>query len=254
MTTPTNAARLDKISKLFAMAEDSGATDAEREAFSEKALALMAEWMIEDADVQAHRTGSDPAEKIIRVTIEPTEMSIRQHYALVDIGMSIAPALNCRGYCQSYRGVPYRKALVLVGYESDVARVRFLWESLQRQVIAPREAALRDQATRSWDPMSRQQKDVFRSSFIRAFGERVATRLWVQRKTVVTNAAAGTDLVLRDRSDQVETWVDENMKLGKGRAHKSDHDAHRAGREAGDRANLATGELAHASSAKALEG
>src|SRR4051812_23046581 len=117
MTDPN---RLDKISKLFAMAEDSGVTDAEREAFTDKATKLMAVWMIEDAEIQAHRSNSDPAEQIVKVVLRPIERSKRLHHALVDMGCSTATALNCRGFIQSYRGVPYEKALILVGYASDV--------------------------------------------------------------------------------------------------------------------------------------
>lgn len=252
MTDPN---RLDKISKLFAMAEDSGVTDAEREAFTDKATKLMAVWMIEDAEIQAHRSNSDPAEQIIKVVLRPTERSKRLHHALVDMGCSVANALNCKGFIQSYRGVPYEKGLVLVGYASDVERVKFLWASLQSQVIAPREIALRAAEASSWDMMTRQQKDVFRTSFIRAFGSRVGSRLWAMRREAVTESTSvGTDLVLVDRSDKVDQWVKDEMKLGKGRTHRTDTDGSRAGREAGSRATLATGELDKGTNAKALAG
>lgn len=252
MTDPN---RLDKISKLFAMAENSAATDAERDAFTDKATKLMAAWMIDDAEIQAHRSSSDPEEKIVKIVLRPTERSKRLHHALVDMGCSVADALNCKGFIQSYRGVPYEKGLILVGYASDVERVKFLWTALQAQVVAPREAALRDADAHSWDAFTRQQKDVYRTSFIRGFGSRVGARLWnMRREAVQESTSVGTDLVLVDRSDKVDQWVKDEMKIGKGRSHSSSADGSRAGREAGSRATLATGELDNTTSAKALEG
>jgi hypothetical protein len=257
----TDTSRLDKIAKLLAKAEDSAATEAEREAYTDKATKLMAEWMIQDAEIQAHRSGSDPAEQIIKVVLRPTERSKRLHHALVILGTDIADAMNCKGFIQSYRNIPYEKGLVLVGYASDVARVKFLWESLQGQVIAPRETALRNADVYSYEPMTRQQKDVFRTSFIKGFGARVGVRLWIMRKEAVAEhdaangaASVSTDLVLIDRSDKVNQWVKDEMKIGKARSHRTDFDATRAGRAAGDRASLATGALDSSTSAKALEG
>jgi hypothetical protein len=252
----TDTNRMDKIAKLLAKAEDSAATDAERESYTDKATKLMAEWMIQDAEIQAHRSGSDPAEQIIKVVLRPTERSKRLHHALVDMGCSIATALNCKGFIQSYRNVPYEKSLILVGYASDVARVKFLWESLQSQVIAPREVALCNAAVYSYVRMTRQAKDVFRTSFIRAFGDRVGSRLWTMRRAAVVESTdtVSTDLVLVDRSDKVDQWIKDEMKIGKGRAHRTDTDGSRAGRAAGSLATLATGALDHSTSAKALAG
>lgn len=246
---------LAKITKLLAKAEDPACTPAEAEAFNDKAAKLMAQFMISDADIQAHRTSADPEEKIVTVVIEPdVESSMRLSWELVNMGAQVAPAMNCKGFIRSVNKhrQPYRKALVLVGYQSDVNRVIFLWNSLQRQVIKPREIALKDADTYSYAPLSRQEKDTFRNSFIRGFGSRVAVRLTAMRREAVAEASTGTDLVLVARSSRVDSWIEENMLIGKARKRTTSAQGDHAGWKAGAHASLASGELDDTTSAKAL--
>lgn len=75
-----------------------------------------------------------------------------------------------------------------------------------------------------------------RREFIFAFASGVRARLKETRDRVVQQSGAGTELVLVDRSKIVDSWVDQNMTVGKGRASHRNHGgmaAVRAGQAAG---------------------
>jgi hypothetical protein len=66
---------------------------------------------------------------------------------------------------------------------------------------------------------------------------------------VIADAAPGTDLVLVDRAAKVTNWIDENMRIGVGRARRYVSDGAVIGRSAGRNANIGGSQLGGSSRA-----
>jgi hypothetical protein len=205
-----NDARIAKIKKLLAMAEDKGATEAERESFREKATSLIIQWEIDEAQLTAAGDERLKYEKIVSERIWP---SGTRTYAFeyATMGIHAAVGVGIRGaHSKTYdrKTGKFIETFVVVGFESDVARFKLLYESLERQCAV----ALSQWASselQSW--MSGTDKYKARRSFITGFGTRVRQRLTALREARIsehtTSSGNGAELVLVDRSAQLEKHV-----------------------------------------------
>jgi hypothetical protein len=221
----------DKIAKLLALAE-STSNPHEAEAFTAKAEELMLQHGIEMAQV-ARKPGSK-AEAII---IERIRVSGPFRMALSSYGHSVAFSFNCKGY----KSVISKKEedIWLVGHASDVEQAATLVRSLLVQADAAMKWWWRTEGKELNPPIDSMNQYKAKREFFFAFGSGVRQRLYEVRNRVVQEAAMGTELVLRDRTKQVEDWEKDNMSFSKtkgqslaGGSYNAAMAGHKAGREA----------------------
>jgi hypothetical protein len=231
-----NADRIEKIRKLLAMAEAKGATDAERDAFQAKANALMIQWSIDDAMVSSRdRLRIETIGVFHLDVIGPRYYS----YELTVLVIRIARALGLQGLVAGRGGNHHP---VVVGYTSDVDRVKMLTASLMLQALTALGSYVKSDEIR-WteSTMKGSERHTLRKSFILGFGCTVADRVYRAYTTQVadvTITTPGTDLVLVDRAKTIKDWMTDNMKIGNGRTRNYFTDGTHAGGVAGHQADI----------------
>lgn len=240
----------ERIAKLLRKAEST--TPEEAEALVEKAQHLMTLYAI-DEQMLAKARGEKVREEIVKGFI-------RYHgayrMALFDVGAAVARNNNCRHliYKQNHT-TPWYDELTIIGFESDVARVKLLEASLQVQLAS---------ALQTWwkaypgkQHLTSREKYTERRDFMFAFAgivnQRLSEAVREAKKQATANEAARSDvttevaekgvaLVLADRKQRVDDWMDE--KYGKKLRTVSRNysngigTGYMAGRAAGQKANL----------------
>lgn len=239
----------DKIAKMLALAENAG-TQAEAEAFTEKAQSLMTEYAISN-DLLAIARGDQLQDEIVRDRIDYVSIyRIAEWY----IGNAVAEANHCKvlisknPWDAEKPKSTYR--LILIGFKSDVERVKLLNASLQIQAsIAMRRwwAEKRDEV----EHRSGMQQFKMRRTFLSGFASGVQTKLMHAMREGVSAAERGTgsrvgsgELVLVAKKERIQTWVDETygrkMRSVKMSYKDGGMDARLAGNAAGRQANVGT--------------
>lgn len=236
-TTPDYEA---KIAALLAKAEGTD-NPHEREAYSRKAERLMVKWGIDEAVARAKLEGKkgQPAEKIVEHRVE---VRGRMHQAEVDMAFAVARGLgNVRVLKQgSYKGST--SYVYFIGHESDVQRIEQLYASLRLQANSARRAWWRTAPERQY--LSQWQSFAAQRQFVNSFGYEVGRRLRAMHKEEVQEASTGTELVLLDRNQRVNAWLEEKYpKLGKARGHSTTWHGANEGRAAGARADIGQGRV-----------
>lgn len=211
---------VEKVRKLLAMAEDPAASEAEREAFRDKAYDLMAKYNIEAAHLAATDPSRAKEDPVIYVVGSPIGVGAKTYSReWVKLGIEIAKAFGLVGLFQGSR---HGSAIDLgvAGHKSDVERAMLLWDSLQRQ--AGLALAAHTASIDVWSQFTGMEKYKERRSFIVGYAEHIGSRLRaIYRKAAEESKTPGTDLVLRDRSKVVATWVEHNLRVGKARGGRS---------------------------------
>lgn len=238
MTEPINGDRAKLIQKLLAKAEAQGTTPEERESFMAKASQLMIKWGVDDAMLAA--SGRIATEKIVQVMIT-SDAPKSYSYEMTLVGVKVANALGCRGLLQRTRDG--RTNLLVVGFESDVDRVRQMFQSLALQCTLELGPWFRYWLANDSFATYANGTDKFNAkrSFIRGFADGVATKMRRAKEEVLKTATPGTDLVLVDRGKKVDEYIDSSMSLGKARGRRYQTDGHGAGHQAGLRADVGGG-------------
>jgi hypothetical protein len=238
------SARLAKLVKLRDKADAHGTTEEERGLYFEKVTELMASWAVNDALLEVAYGGATARSEAIMTDYLVPEGTLTLSHGFAVLGCRIIEAFNGQGF--TWKPDPRRPfvyGVVFVGYESDVERAKWLWESLCGQVVISLEAAQGDKI--EWSFMSRNQKDVFRNTYLRAYGRAVGDRLRAAVRQVVeaSDHVIGNELVLVERRMQVETWRRQNVKISLGRHRTYSVEGHHAGTRDGHEADLGTGTL-----------
>lgn len=209
----------EQIKHFLKLAEDAGATQAERDLAAAQAERLMLKHGIDEAMLPGDER---PAEQIVKESIffggayarERSEMFFR-----------IVRAVKLRGY---HTGVGIRDHDVLsgkvvngdrctvVGYEGDVKSFMDLIRSLDVQASVALKAWNKGQTWGYWDDNAAKQKA--RQSFLYGFGVGAGQRIEESRRVIIDQAPTGTALALIDREREVAKWLASNMRLGRGRA------------------------------------
>jgi len=222
-----------KINALLAKAA-STTSEAERDAFTEKAESLMVKWGIDDAMLDA-ASRRDKARK--RVPIEERRYSTEgrsaalmgELAALVAPGIAPVRALISRG----------RPVWWCIGYADDLARVEMYIPNVIEQARAAWRAHLRD------NPYHPNDRGRARTSFYLHFGEVVRQRfVALFRKAQEDDTSSGVLVVLTNRANDVDAKLAEmypNLREARGR--KLDSWAGLCGAQAGREASLAVGAL-----------
>jgi hypothetical protein len=256
----------EKIAKLLALAE-STTNPGEAEVFTAKAQELMTQYAISEAMVR-EREGK-PREEIIEGHIIYSGTYAK---AYAEIGIAIARQNNCKPLIgetyvkQALKTDSNRTRMVkgsdlhVIGFESDVARVKLLDSSLHIQCsIALTNWVKEGHLEGLWDA---NEKTRARREFIYGFasgvreklrearikGQQEATAEEAERAEVsVDEASESVGLILRSRKDQVNDWYDEQWG-GRTRSSRRSYrmgnaSASGAGRSAGLSANTSTNGL-----------
>lgn len=235
----------DKIAKLLRKAEST--TPEEAEALIAKAQQLMTEYAIDEA-LLAKARGEEVTEEIVEEDI--TYKGV-YHAALFDIGYAIALANDCRGLIGKHG--KYTR-LHVIGFKSDVERVRMLDASVQIQAVGALTKWWSEQDS-SW--MTAMDKFKARREFLFGFarglghqltaakvaGEKAAAKTQAERAHVSQDdAVESVALVVRSKKARVQDWMDEaygkRLRSSSRRYSSGGHDARAAGSAAGRRADV----------------
>jgi hypothetical protein len=234
---------LDKVRKLLAKAEDPACTAEEAAAFTDKAAELIAKYGVDRALLAAREPGSDSVGDRI-VEVPPP-------YAMDKVGLlhGVASALRCRSVRRAGEG--HRGFSVhLFGFGSDLERAELLFTSLLVQAAYGLAAAV---------PRPYENVAAFRRSWLAGFTAAVSSRLWEAERKAADVASdeqvsgRSVALVLADRSDRVARRVAEIYpRLAPVGPRRLTGSGLRAGRAAGERADLGGGRVRSGRRAQAL--
>ena len=220
--------KLDTIRKLLAKAHGA-ATVHEAEAFTAKAMELMARHGIDTAVIGAARPGSDE--------IGATRVAIDSPYSAGKARLLAwtAAALRCRAVLHEAWGGKVAEVSVF-GFASDRERVEVLYTSLLLQATA--------QLTRQRPPRRGESVAAYRRSWLHGFAVEVQRRLVAAEKLGEAEAAryaqsGRVGLVLAERTSRVEhAFAAAYPRLGTARRSSLSGTGFAAGAAAGGRADL----------------
>nr|MDT0664320.1 DUF2786 domain-containing protein [Micromonospora sp. DSM 115978] len=227
-------ALLSRIRKLLAMAEAEGLGDAARETYNAKAAALIAQYGVDRALLEASQPGAFAAADLDLVVDPPYARDKAQLLAAVAI------PLGCRLVHRTRRldGNTVHSGH-LFGMPADLERVQLLFTSLLVQQALGLAVAI---------PPHYEDARAFRRSWIAGFAAAVHDRLVAAERAAKQRAQAGrsagpsVDLVLADRSAQVEAHVvSVYPSLRSMRSRQLSGSGRGAGYHAGERADLGFG-------------
>jgi Protein of unknown function (DUF2786) len=247
---------LDRLAKVLAQA-DGAATDGERDAFMEKAMALSAASGIELAVARAHQANKEKREEPEERAVTVNDYSrTRARDYFMKLFSAIVAANDCKlliGY-KSYRGF-------VLGFPSDIDVIEALYATLAVQMEADADAAIRRGENivtgEKWDSAVGDYVEVtekldgriWRREFYDGFIARVTSRLWEAKRAARTKAGAddessSTAVALRDKSREVDDFYDSKTswrRMGTWEPSSTSgysSEARRAGQAAGARASL----------------
>jgi hypothetical protein len=235
--------RTEKIKKLLAKAEGTD-NEHEAEAFREHAYRLMIQYEISDAQLRA-TDGEVVTEPIIR---ENAYLVVPKSYAyeFISTMADVVEAHGMGAYIGKTNVDPADRTvwlktpmtfLIIVGFQSDVTRVRLLVDSLLVQLNTALATYGRGLRGNTW--MNGSDRWNEKRSFVRGYGWRLRERIRETRaRTVEAEATPGTALALVDKTAQVTSWVDQHMSIGKGRTRQVRHSGADAGSRAANHADL----------------
>lgn len=198
----------ERIAKLLAKAE--GTTNPhEAEAYMAKAEELMLKFGIDRANLASHTVGARREEIVIKKVV------IKNGHGYADAMAKIGHAVGANFSLRTLQGSlsDGGRVVWLIGHTSDVDAAETLCNSLILQSRA--------QALHWWKTVGvGDDAYLARREFIYSFASGVRSRLAETRNRVVAESAAGTDVALVDRARLVDSWVDENVSVGKGRTSR----------------------------------
>ena len=192
-TAELSGTLLERVRKLLAMAEGDGVTQAEAEAFTEKAAGLMARYGIDRALLAAARPDTDrPANR--KIDVPNPWADVRAHLLA-----GLVTAMRCQCVLLP---VASGKRMHVFGYESDLERAEMLYTSLLIQMAhglaaAPVPATAR--SVRAW-----------RRSWLLGYTSAVVARVQTAEQRAASETrqtpdgdGPSTAVVLADRSLEV---------------------------------------------------
>lgn len=228
--TEASAGTLRKIQSLLAYAgDDSTPYDAEKQSAMELAEKLMARYGVEQAHLAASGAIDDQIEQ--RKFILDNPYSLDRAYLLT----CIATPLRCK--CIRFRGAGYA---MVIGYRSDLDRVEMLYTNLLVQAFSQL-VHLRPAGGSVFD--RGESTTAYRKSWLSGFSSAVHARLKDAEQRAVKesdglSSTPGTDLVLRDRTADVDRYYTEAFPHISKSTRRLTGSGHRAGHGAGQRADL----------------
>lgn len=229
----TNDALIERVRKLLAKAEDPSVPEPEREALSNKAAELMLKHSIDEAMLNVEsKSKKDIIKKRLKLDFIPAAYT----YEYAVMGVNIAPFLNCRGV----RAIlPKRTDLFVIGHEDDLETMEMLYWSLIRQCMLSLTSWYKSFDTkRQLFGMTPQDKMKAKKSYVVGFIKGVCAKLETLRTQIIDEVGHGAEIVLADKRNAVDLWIDENMALTAGRVRSYALDGQSAGFQAGYDADI----------------
>lgn len=226
---------ITKVEKLLALAERGG-TPEEAEAAFEIAQKLMVQWSIEEAMLQQDGSSQD------ELVTETIDMKRRRLFG-VFVDLWVAVCINNDVKILIRRPGSFQvPGVVLIGWQSDVDKVKLLWSSLMLHSQLERNRAIPDYMKQIPRWSNSAEVTRFRKSFMEGYARRINTRLRKVREATrqeATEANTSTALAIRSRSEAVDAFFAAQPK-GKARSgnRKVDYEGLMSGRDAADRADL----------------
>lgn len=259
MTQDTNTAAapegmFDKIEKLLAQATHKNTSEAEAEAFFAKAFQLMSKWSIDEAILSMNR----PDRSYEEITTEKIENIAWSFYKRrLIIWHVVATHNHCRAIGEpqanavtrtwdnksmKYKNTSRPGKIRIVGFPSDIARVKLLALSLEMHVL-------------SKSPTGYYRKQSFMDGFTNVVAARMAD-VYRAAKAEGEARAPGMGLALIDKDKQVDMHVSRTAgklrnSIVKG-SRNGDAEAYRAGAREGNRADIGQTGVGSNSSRKAI--
>lgn len=207
----------DKIKKLMAKARDAAAGEAEALACADRARKLMEEHGL-DESVLEERGEISPH------TVNPKYIDPWRRQIIIQCSRLYGcEAVFYKGVTENRYDIIGREA----GATVAASMIQFLDDEVRRLALAARRAAGGDRR--------------YLLAFERGCGTRIAGRLYEMREASESQAKVeGTGLVLMKEYQQVQAWMEDNMRTttSKGRGSKLVGEGARAGIAAGNNVNL----------------
>lgn len=229
------AEKLDTVRKLLAKA-DGAATPEEAQAYTAKAVEMMARHGIDDALLAAADPGRDE--------IGAQQIPMHDPYSAGKARLLawVSSALRCRAVLHEAWGGKV-SAVTVFGFASDLARVELLYTSLLLQAGSQ---LLRQRPTRPGESVA-----AYRRSWLHGFAVEVHGRLVAAEAGAVAERSGGPTagrrsvaLVLADRSRLVErAYAEAFPGVGRARRATLSGSGFGAGAAAGQRADLGRGSV-----------
>ena len=220
--------KLETIQRLLDKAQATE-FEAEAEALTDRATALMEQYSIDAAMLQSQS----------KVSFSPTKTTIfiTGQYAAANQHMVARIAKAFGAHCvfteRCNEDGMFVDAVEVYGYEQDIDMIRMLHTSLNLQCA---------NLVKNLKGLSSGETRVIRRSFIYGFAVKIGDRLMSQRATATVQAedsTPGAALVLVDRSTLARKALENDYpKLRKVRYAPVDRRSYAAGQDAGARANL----------------
>jgi hypothetical protein len=237
------------IALLLEKANANGVTEEEATAYTAKATELMIKYNISDAQLNVGR--------LVTEAITQCKFTYTGTYAPEQLRLTywIASALGLQAYVTNVSGST--KILYVVGYENDITFARLIIGSLQIQCATATEKFIDFQCgTYGWERSTAGMRYKTKRGFIIGFADRVADRVKATRKQVIAESAAGSEVALVAREDQVKKWLEDAVPdlRAKKSTRKDNVSALESGRAAGDQADIGTTGVSngHSGRAKAI--
>lgn len=232
----------DKISHFLKLAEDAGATQAERDTAAAQAERLMLKHGIDRLTALAADRNTDE-----KITTDSMFFGGAYGDARMRAANQVLVTLGLKAYKSAAREVDGTNShasrvvagfrLTVVGFESDLADAMRMIRSLDLQSAVAVKAWARTQKN-AWWAYSPADKTRAKQAFALAFGIGAAARIKTEREEAVADAGAGTALVLVDRAHKVAAHFDTlGMRRGRATSRRWDGSGWSAGRSAGYNAN-----------------
>lgn len=228
-----------KVAALLAKAERAS-TPEEAEAFFSKAQDIMARKGIEEAEVWAARKGTS-ADKIVAEDIQIN----RSGYfpMMLRLWREVADANGVRHVGMLPKDWGKFSGVRLIGWQSDVEKVKLLATSLLIQCIRESKRDMPDYRRESGNSSMAEWRRAFRMAYAVRIGQRLREQVRLTRAAVEKETGNSDFLpALRDRGAAVEDFYNEKMadNVKESRRSKANYaeDGYGAGHAAADRADI----------------
>lgn len=229
--------QIETIKSLLRKAEDAAATEPERELARQQAEKLMVKHEVDQAQLQAE-SGKATGEKItsVRLNYSGTYANANCVFAVIIAGRMSGGNIKCYQF-NIDRG---RRAIMMVGYESDLMRAQLLISSLMLQAAVELDAWWNGPESPKARIATSGKKTQARWNFTTSFASAAGDRLQAARRGAVREAGTGTDLVLADRGIKVQAFCAELDKNARNVGNQPQYAFNEAGYRAGLSAVLDT--------------
>lgn len=230
----------DKIQKLLRKAESTN-SEQEAEFLIQKAQELMVKYSIDEAVLRSRRAAEGKADRIVT-----SEIHYRSSYSRAQfyIGAAIAKHNDCRVLIRKGKDL-MSTWLIIVGYESDVERVKQMNASLLIQSAGRlnswwKASPLKDGGLTPREQFKERRQFLF--SFASGLEEQLAAaRARAEKDYQQEHSDTSVALVLADKSTQVERYLSDEyggrLRASRGSLRGGSRDAAEAGQRAGREAD-----------------